>query len=147
GVDIFVGINGPYTTNPTTAVGLEVTNVTFALALLRSADGTQSFYALKTTGGPADLVGVPGVTATVTNFEADVNGSSVANLAVDFTKFAGGGLSIPGSGMSLTFATPTLFATGHLHIEIAGASLDVDATFQEITDGTGANTIQVAVQN
>ena len=149
GVSVFVGINGPYqnangTINPN-AVGFEITNVSFALALLRTQDGSQSFYAFQASGASAGLVGLTAITATITSFTVAVNGSSTGALAVDFTKLPGGGLTVPGSPTPITFAAPIIEASGDLTIGIAGVSVSANVLVEKTTDSTGASTIQIAL--
>src|SRR5205823_4866899 len=102
GVEAFAGINGP-ASNPQ-ALGLKLTNVNFGLFLLSpdSATSTGSYYALKASVGGVQLVGISGVTLSITNLELDVNGSSGAGgWVVDFTQ--GPFATTP---ISFTFGTP-----------------------------------------
>ena len=108
-------------------MGLSITGVTFGLALLKangSINGATSFVALKASGNVA-LVGITGLTASMTNATVAVNeaydaGGNVIAQAVNFT---GHNLSIPTGGtgttpVTLDFAGSTFSATGTISISI-----------------------------
>ena len=149
-VSVFVGIDGPYknaagTINPN-AVGFEIDDISFALALLKTQDGSQSFYAFQATGGTAGLVGLTGLGATISNFTISVNGASSGTLAVDFSKLNGGaGLTVTGSPSPLTLSSPIIEASGNLTLTVAGASVSANVLVEKTTDSTNAPVIEIAI--
>ncbi|HEY5057558.1 MAG TPA: hypothetical protein VII51_00960, partial [Gaiellaceae bacterium] len=122
----FFGVGADNPTGPG-AMGLSITGVTFGLALLKATapiNGATSFVALKASGSVA-LVGITGITASMTNAAVSVNeaydaGGNVIAQAVNFT---GHNLSIPTGGtgttpVTLDFAGSTFSATGTIAISI-----------------------------
>ena len=124
GASAFFGVGADNPTGPG-AMGLSVTGVTFALALLKAQSpiaGATSFVALKASGNVA-LVGITGITASITNASISVNeaynasGATIAQ-AVDFTKLSGGSLLVPtgpSTTLALDFSGSVFAATGTLH--------------------------------
>ena len=106
------------------AMGLSITGVTFGLALLKATapiNGATSFVALKASGN-VSLVGITGLTASITNASVSVNeaydaGGNVIAQAVNFT---GHNLSIAtgGTPVVLDFAGSTFEAQGTISIAI-----------------------------
>lgn len=127
-VNVFVGTGGPYfngTSTPSAAgaTGVAFTNISFALALMKSQASGASFYALQASGSGA-LVGISGVTLSAQNVTMQVNGgtSSGASAAVDFTQsFTGGSLVVPTGGSlqtTLQYSTPVISVSGFITLTI-----------------------------
>ena len=121
----FFGVGADNPTGPG-AMGLSITGVTFGLALLKATapiNGATSFVALKASGN-VSLVGITGLTASITNASVSVNeaydaGGNVIAQAVNFT---GHNLSIPtgGTPVVLDFAGSTFEAQGTISLAIGG---------------------------
>ena len=140
-----VGANNP---SGPGAMGLSITGVTFGLALLKATapiNGATSFVALKASGNVA-LVGITGITASMTNATVSVNeaydaGGNVIAQAVNFT---GHNLSIAtgGAPVTLDFAGSTFAATGTISIAI-GSFVYVSGTVA-FGKGTTLNNVTLA---
>jgi hypothetical protein len=82
GLHAFVGINNSNLQADGSvdagAMGLKVDNLDFGMALMRPTDPLDKgrYFALKATASQADVVGISGVTATVTNLDLEVNQST-----------------------------------------------------------------------
>ncbi|HKN54729.1 MAG TPA: isopeptide-forming domain-containing fimbrial protein, partial [Amycolatopsis sp.] len=157
GVEAFAGINGPGS-NPQ-ALGLKLTNVNFGLFLLSpdSATSTGSYYALKASVGGVQLVGISGVTLSITNLELDVNGSSgvAAGTVVDFTKgpFATTPISFTfgappnTSTVTLDFTSALLRASGMVTLGFGPVSVTADVFVQVATRADQTTTIAVILKS
>jgi len=160
-VYVFAGIGGPYWTdanndgtyeaNPTGAIGIALSNVAFGLAILNStANDGNKYYALKASGSAA-LVGVDSVTIQADNLLVEVNGTRAGPDVVDFSKLAGGKMSVPtGSGtpdVDLTYSTSLLRASGSIAITIAGQTLSGNFFFEKSVNDNGGNIIKVGVSD
>jgi len=156
GVEAFAGINGP-ASNPQ-ALGLKLTNVNFGLFLLSpdSATSTGSYYALKASVGGVQLVGISGVTLSITNLELDVNGSSGAGgWVVDFTQgpFATTPISFtfgtpPNTRtVTLDFTSALLRASGIVTLGFGPVSVTADVFVQVATRADQTTTIAVILKS
>ena len=129
-------------------MGLSITGVTFGLALLKATapiNGAASFVALKASGNVA-LVGITGITASITNATVSVNeaydaGGNVIAQAVNFT---GHNLSIATGGVPvvLDFSGSTFEAQGTISIAI-GSFVYVSGTVA-FTKGTTLSGAHIA---
>ena len=110
--------NGPSTNS--NAVGIELDNAGFALALIYGADA-HTYYGLQATAGSLSAIGLPaGFNLSGSNLYVAINGSNNSNTVVDFdTSFTNHGAS--GSGPS---ANGLLISTG------GGNSVTLDFTTQ-----------------
>ncbi len=131
GASIFAGVGGT-AANPTAsgAEGFSVSGVNLALALMYNSANSVTYYGVVVSGTGAS-VKTSGVlknfTASISNFQVDVNGASsgdqVVNFAwtkTDFGSGAGNGLSVPvGTGTN----PPTVT------INLAQPEVQVSATF------------------
>ena len=162
----FFGIGGPYFQPGTTAVqadgamGLVVTNMTMALALLKPTAGSalatnnKSFLALSATGN-VELVGLTGITAALRNLSLEINSASPqagkTATPIDFTKLPGGKLNVPtgpSSSRDIAFTGPVFAASGMVDLRIdefvrvtGGVSFQkgVPLTNQPLSDGSTAS--------
>src|SRR5688572_15206723 len=77
GVSVFAGVGGSLAANVVTpgTIGVSASGINATLAIVRTAGGI-SYTGLQLTVGSASLVGVPGITATVTAGKVNVNTSS-----------------------------------------------------------------------
>ncbi|KPK77291.1 MAG: hypothetical protein AMJ79_03720, partial [Phycisphaerae bacterium SM23_30] len=161
----FAGLNGP-ADNPG-ALGLSLTGVDFALALMKvktstpsEPPDTRSWTALKATVTEATFVGVDDVTATVQNLEVFLNkGSSADTAVIDFTKsgFDADGNGTPdgflrvntggGNSLDLDFTQELLHVAGSLILEVAGQSLTGNFVFERTTNAEDGEIILVGVSN
>ena len=134
---VFVGVGGPYfvinpdgsvsaPASPGGAMGLALTNVTLALALMKPTDTafkTESYYGLQASGG-VQLVGITGVNLIVDTLGVEVNGAtgSPGGRAVDFiTSFGPSGLRVdtgPSSHVDLKMQHSVLRAFGDITLTI-----------------------------
>jgi hypothetical protein len=99
GVTIFAGLNGPASNSG--ATGLSLTNANLALALFKPVIGsdTSFYYGLKASADSLAPVGLPtGVDVGATDIAVEVNSSFDGSHVVDFTKLAGGKLTVPTGG-------------------------------------------------
>jgi hypothetical protein len=95
GLDVFVGVGGPYQqdsngdgrvtaadTPNANAVGLSASNINFGLALLRPASGSGSNYtALSLTAATAGLVGIVAINAEAKNLSVSPRETSASGVA------------------------------------------------------------------
>ncbi|HVP75835.1 MAG TPA: hypothetical protein VMS63_07420, partial [Gaiellaceae bacterium] len=130
------------------AMGLSITNVTFGLALLKATapiDGATSFVALKASGNVA-LVGITGITASITNASVSVNEAYDAggNVIAQAVNFSGHNLSIAtgGAPVVLDFSGTTFEAQGTIAIAI-GSFVYVSGTVA-FTKGTTLSGAHIA---
>ena len=143
----FFGVGADNPSGPG-AMGLSITGVTFGLALLKATtpiNGATSFVALKASGNVA-LVGITGITASITNASVSVNeaydaGGNVIAQAVNFT---GHNLSIAtgGTPVVLDFSGSTFEAQGTIAIAI-GSFVYISGTVA-FTKGTTLSGAQIA---
>ncbi len=168
GVYGFAGVGGPYwvtnangsITAPTssTAVGVALSGVSFGLALLKTSDGSASYYSLKANASGVALVGVPGVSLSATGLSLDVNGSGGAagSPVVNFSRSypATSGLVIstgPTTSILLNDAAASLQASGMVTLALGAAgqptiSLGAFVTFEDTTDANGSQVIELSLQ-
>ncbi|HKI92981.1 MAG TPA: hypothetical protein VJ986_11835, partial [Gaiellaceae bacterium] len=154
GVTAFVGVNGPPATS-SSAIGLSLTGVNFALALMKStAVPTRSYYALEATVASATVVGVTGLTVAVTNLDIQVNGASdsastAAVPVVDYVASYGtSGLAVDAGGgntIALDFTNAFLRAAGQVTLGIGGVSVSAGVAFERSTRPDGSAVIAIGV--
>jgi hypothetical protein len=83
-LDAFVGIGGPG--DQPGAIGLSITDVNFALALIKPIDtqDDRSWTALKADVGNASFIGVDNLTLSVSSVIVEINQGSEENSVIDF---------------------------------------------------------------
>jgi hypothetical protein len=132
-VTIFAGINGP--ASKSGAVGVELQNAGFALALMTAANGT-TYYGLMASADSLSSVGMPSsaIQFSGSSLNVEINGSSggtggVVNFDASFPGNSGNGLSVltgPSSSEVLDFAQEIVQVQGALtlgvtdYIQISG---------------------------
>ena len=153
-VQAFVGVGGPYRTdsnkdgkittadaiaNPD-AIGLVIDDFSFGLGLFRDKVLGTKFTALKAEASTIGFVGFGEVFKfTLQDVQVAVNTSNNSLFVLDFTKSAGGGLSIPTGDVAnpvvLDFSDKFIQATvGHATAKVAGILLlEGGFTFQKST--------------
>src|SRR5688572_20628189 len=117
GVSVFAGVGGSLVGNVVTpgTIGVSASGINATLAIVRTAGGI-SYTGLQLTVGSASLVGIPGITATVTAGKVNVNTSSDP-ARLDW-KTAGAG-STPLSGIDIA-STTEVEVDGTLGLSIGG---------------------------
>jgi len=125
GVDAFAGVDG----GTAQAIGLELQDVGFALALMReqlpaaSPSVARQWSALQAKAGSASLTGVSGITATASSVLVRINRADADGDVVDF---AAAPLQVAtGPGLAVTFdmdadAGATLAASGSFAVDVDG---------------------------
>ncbi|MDB5857653.1 MAG: hypothetical protein JWQ76_1342, partial [Ramlibacter sp.] len=153
GVHAFAGVDG----GTPQAVGLDLDDVGFALALMReqlpaaSASVARQWSALQASAGSASLVGVSGITASVSSVFVRVNRADIAGHVVDF---AASPLDVAtGPGLATTFdmagsAGATLSASGQFALDVRGffqasGSLAIERRQDQLTLADRADTVGV----
>ncbi len=122
GVTIFAGVNGPASKNG--AVGVELDNASFGLALMSAANGT-IYYGLQTTVGSLKAVGLPsGFTMSATDLGVEINssndGSSVVNFDQSFVKGTGLAIAVGSTTINLDYQQQFFEAKGTIDLEFNG---------------------------
>ena len=132
-VHAFVGVGGPYwqdsngdgvvdSTNPAGAMGIALEDVGFALALMKPVAGGPTYYGLSGRGS-ASFVGINGFTLDAQEILLEVNQTSDASNAVNFSLLPGGGLSVPTGpatpGVQIGFNDDLLRARGFITLGIS----------------------------
>ncbi|MDA1274964.1 MAG: calcium-binding protein [Verrucomicrobia bacterium] len=142
-VSLFFGANGPYRADTNgdglidinddtndSAVGLTLTNVDVALAVLKPTETSDAarYYAVKASGdevafvGLGDLLGFEATGALLTvNWATDSADSSPA--AIDFSALTGGGLTVEAGSSSVLLD----FDGGFIRASVDGVRLDIAA--------------------
>src|SRR5688572_28793458 len=117
GVSVFAGVGGSLVANVVTpgTIGVSASGINATLAIVRTAGGI-SYTGLQLTVGSASLIGIPGITATVTAGKVNVNTSSDP-ARLDW-KSAGAG-STPLFGLEIADTTQVEVA-GTLGLSIGG---------------------------
>ena len=121
-VTIFAGMNGPSTNSK--AVGVELDNAGFALAMFTGTDG-KVYYGVKSTAETLKAVGLPdGFEISATDLQVQINGGNDGNNVVNFDAFN------PGTGMAvqtgtspsvnLDYTQKYLQASGTIKLEFGG---------------------------
>jgi hypothetical protein len=126
-VTIFAGDNGPASNSG--AVGVELQNAGFALALMKAANGT-TYFGLMASADSLAAVGLPANTLQLsgTSLNLEINGSSggtggVVNYDASFPGSSGNGLSVPtgpGTSQVLDFTQEIVQVQGALTLGVAG---------------------------
>jgi hypothetical protein len=125
GVTIFAGLNGP--SSNASAVGIELADADFALALFQSTTDSTQYYALKATAGSITPHGLPSVlNVTATQIAVDVNSGNDGTRVVDFTKFDGGKLTV--GDQDFDFDSQIVKVDGTVNLDI-GTYLHVSGSF------------------
>jgi hypothetical protein len=172
----FVGVNGPYLVDSNNdgiidandtpsedALGLSLSNVEFALAVMKKKPtgptdtDKRSWTALKASVGTAEFVGVDGITVKVFDLGVAINqgggtNAGVANTTVvNFSGMPGGGMAIntgDGTPVLMDFAAKTLKAQGGVELDVFGffyarGTLAFEKTTQTVTLSDGTTNVQV----
>lgn len=143
-VTIFAGISGP-AINPN-AKGIQLSNASFALALIYGADG-KTYYGLQASANSLAAVGLPpGFDISGSNLAAAINGSNnsgtVVNFDSSFTSGTGGaGLLVStggGNNVTLDFSTQLVQVTGSISLQFS-SYLSISGGF-DYTQTSGAVT-------
>jgi hypothetical protein len=154
GVTIFAGMNGPSTN--ASAVGIELDDATFALALMSTSTG-KSYYGLEATAASLSGSGLPsGFGMSGTNLLVEINGSNDGDNVVNFdTSFvAGTGLAVPtgGTPIDLDYTQKFLEVSGTITLDLGGfvyitGSMAIESTTATVflTDGTTTSTTPTSV--
>ena len=153
-VTAFVGVNGPAAS--TGAIGLSLTGVNFALALMKptALGSTRSYYALKASVASAGIVGVDGLSISVSSLDLQVNGSSDSAASgpvpvVDFVAtYGSGGLAVDAGGgntIGIDFNQRYIRAAGIVTLGVGGVSVTAGIAVEKSTrtDGTSVTAIGV----
>src|SRR5688572_11395464 len=147
GVSVFAGVGGSLVGNVVTpgTIGVSASGINATLAIVRTAGGV-SYTGLQLTVGSASLVGIPGITATVTAGKVNVNTSSDP-ARLDW-KSAGAG-STPLFGLEIADTTQVEVA-GRLGLSIGGfvvAAGGFSLVKQTVSGGTvdGADALVVTL--
>ncbi len=124
-VTVFVGMNGP-DTNPK-AVGVELTQVDFALAIFTGNTGNNVYYGVDSMGGTLQGVNLPGgISFVAGNLTVQLNGSTdPSNYVVNFVaSFGTDGLAVSTGGtpatIDLNYTTQYFAASGTLTMNLDG---------------------------
>ncbi|HEY3763325.1 MAG TPA: hypothetical protein VGN23_16385, partial [Verrucomicrobiae bacterium] len=121
GITIFAGINGPATNS--NAVGFQITNAAFALAMFTSSTN-KTYYGLDATAASLSGVGLPsGFTATATAVTVEVNGSNDGSNVVDFDAFnphTGLAVATGGTPIDLDYTQAFLEVSGTITLDFSG---------------------------
>ncbi len=143
----FFGVGADNPSGPG-AMGLSITGVTFGLALLKATapiNGATSFVALKASGN-VSLVGITGLTASITNASVSVNEAydAAGNVIAQAVNFTGHNLSIAtgGTPVVLDFAGSTFEAQGTISLAI-GSFVYVSGTVA-FTKGSTLNDVALS---
>ncbi|MEN6436575.1 MAG: hypothetical protein ABFD58_12260, partial [Anaerolineaceae bacterium] len=132
GLTAFAGING----GTANAVGLNLTNVSFGLAILVDQSvATRKWASRKATAGGISLVGISGLTLNATTMDVEINRPANDNTVVDYASQA---LEIStGTSSSLTLDMDggegaLARASGSLHLNVANFFVvDGDFAFEK----------------
>ena len=162
-VTIFAGMNGP--ASNASAVGLQLTGASLALALFKPTTGSDTYYGLKATATSLTGVGLPtGFTASATDISIQINGDKNATgSTVDFdssftsaTSANGKGLDVKTSSstsVNLDFTSAILSVAGTLELDFKGfiyihgsmALTSMPTTTVYLNDGTTTSTTPTTV--
>ena len=162
-VTIFVGINGP--ASNASAMGVQLTGASLALAIFKPATGSAVYYGLQATATSLAGVGLPtGFSASATNISVQINGSkndgsNVVDFDTSFTSATssnGKGLDVATSSsthVNLDFASAIISVAGTLELDFNGfvyihgsmAITSVPTTTVYLTDGTTTDTTATTV--
>ena len=164
GVNIFVGIGGPYwndsngdqvingSDDPLAAgaKGLILSNVNLAIALLKptAANSRKSYFAMKVTGN-ASIVGIDGLGFSATGLSVEVNSASDPTAAAGTLPPVLNFQDKPLTVGSTIFNRANRFLGIHATVELTVSAVSIGATmdFEQTTRQNGTKVIKVALTN
>ncbi len=164
GVNIFVGIGGPYwndsngdqvidgSDDPLAAgaKGLILSNVNLAIALLKptAANSRKSYFAMKVTGN-ASIVGIEGLGFSATGLSVEVNSASDPTAATGTLPPVLNFQDKPLTVGSTIFNRANRFLGIHATVELTVSEVSIGATmdFEQTTRQNGTKVIKIALTN
>ncbi len=81
GLSAFVGLNG----GTADAIGLNLVNVNFGLAILKEAGGTRKWFSLQASADSASIIGIPGLTLTGSTLLVKLNRAAGDDTLIDYS--------------------------------------------------------------